>query len=126
MRQTRRTKQWNLLSSSDGIHHVDGRYSRLYHLLRVRPFARIDARPLDIQIFLRHHRRSTVDGIPRSVKDPSQHILAHRRLQHFPRKLQLGPFPIDPARAFEYLHHRAFTIDLEHLSAPERAVAELR
>ena len=47
--QTGCRENWNLLSSSDTVHRIDGRYSRLNHLLGVDTRPRVDGLALDIE-----------------------------------------------------------------------------
>lgn len=58
VRKTRSRKQRDLLSTSDGIHDIDGGDASLDHLFGVGPFSGVDGRPIDVQKRLCKDRRS--------------------------------------------------------------------
>ena len=126
MRETGSAEDGNLLPTRDRVHGVDGADAGRDHLFGVDAGVGVDGRAVDVEVVLRQHLGSFVNGAAGAVEDAAQHVFAHAELEVVPRKLDFGlervhqlrspkvPYgmgmfhllDIDARRAFEYLHHR--------------------
>lgn len=116
MRQTSSGEDGNLLTTSDGVHNVDGRYSGLNHFLRVDTRPRIDRLSLNVQIIFREDRWSLVDRFSRTVENTAQHVLGHRGPQNVTGEFTVSVLRVDAGCALENLDHRFRAGDLQNLA----------
>ena len=72
---TRGGEQGNLLTTGNRVHHIDGRNTRLDHLLGIRTRVRVDGLTIDIQVLLRQYGRRVINGDTRTVEGATQHLL---------------------------------------------------
>ena len=86
--------------------------------------SRILQRTIDVQIILSKNLRTLVNGVPRAVEYPSQHVFCDGQLHARARELDVGRFDVDAGRALEDLDDRFFALHFEHLPAALRPVRQ--
>lgn len=72
-------------------------------------------RTIDVEIVFREDLRSVIYGISRAIEDSAQHIFRHRKLHAAPCELDMGRFHVHTRGAFEHLHDRLLSLNLENL-----------
>lgn len=124
MRQSRSREDGNLLSTSDGVHRVDGRDTRLDHLLGVNPRVGVDGRAVDVEVLLGKDLGSLVDRVTGTVEDATEHVLGHGQLHARTRELDVRGVDIDARGSLEDLNNGLATGDFEDLATAGGAVRE--
>jgi hypothetical protein len=114
----------NLLTTSDGVHRVDGRNTCLDHLLGVDARVGVDGRPINIQVLLGKHLGALINGVSRTVEDATEHVLRDGELHAGSRELDVSSVDVDSRGALEDLNDGLATGDLEDLSTASSAVRE--
>jgi hypothetical protein len=129
------------LPTSDRVHNVDSRDTRLDHLLRIYAGVRVDGRPfvsesstksagtemvqkrtIDIQIILRKNFRSLVNGIPRPIEYTSKHIFSDGKLHAAASEFDVRRLYVHTRRTLEYLDNGLLSLNFKDLATTFRAV----
>lgn len=106
MGKTGRREDGDLLSTGDRIHGVDGRNTggdhffgvhlkasvSSCHLLQMTSYSRVwvDRATVDVEVVLSKHLGAFVNGLSRSIKDTTQHVLGNTKLQAVSCELDFG------------------------------------
>jgi len=122
--QSVRREQRDLLSSSNGVHHVDRRDTRLDHLLRVNSLIGVDGHTLDVQEVLSQDGWSVVNRHSRSIEGTTQHLVGDGHLEGGACELAMGVEVVDARGTLEDLDHCTFSLDFEDLALAGGAVGE--
>lgn len=105
MWQTSSREYGDFLSTSDGVHYIDGRNSSLYHFFRIDTGPRIYGLTLNVEEVLGHDVRTFIDRFAGAVKNSAQHFLCNWHFEDISAEFALGVFGIDAGRSFENLDH---------------------
>ena len=142
--QTRSREDGDLLSSRNGIHHVNCGDTGLNHLLGVYTGVRVDGRALyrnmnveegvkhladgrrtiNVQVILCEYFGAIVNRLARTVEDTPEHVLRDGELHAATGELNMGSLNIDTGRALEDLHDRLLPLYFKDLTATLRAIGE--
>merc|ERR1719491_1072387 len=122
--QTCRREDGDLLPTRHGVHHVDGRDTRLDHRLGVVPAGRVDGLAVDVEVGLRQDGRAVVDDLSGSVERPPKHLLRHAHLEHVSSELAPRLEVVDVRGALEDLDDGPGAGHLEDLAGALGAVRQ--
>ncbi len=89
VRKTSSGEEWNLLTSGDRVHDVDGGDSGLDHLLWVDSLVGVDGLTLDIEELFSENWRAMINRRARSVERATKHLDADRHSQDIARELAM-------------------------------------
>jgi hypothetical protein len=90
VRKTRSREDRDLLTTSDGVHGVNGADTSGDHLLGVDTRVGVDRRTVDVEVVLSKNLGALVNGATRTVENTTQHVLAHSELQVVAGELDFG------------------------------------
>jgi hypothetical protein len=122
VRQTVGGEKGDFLTTSDGIHHIYGRNTRLYHFLRINTLVRVDGHTLNIEEVLGEHGGTMVDRCTGAVEGTTQHFVGNGHLESRAGELTMSVKIVDARSAFENLNHGALALDLEDLALTGRSI----
>ena len=140
--QTRSREDGDLLSSCNGIHHVNCGDTGLNHLLGVYTRVRVNWRAckhishrahitlhtifhtVDIQVIFSEYFGAIVNRLARTVEDTPEHVLRDREFHAATSELNMGSLDIDTGRALEDLYDRLLSLYFKDLTAMLRAIGE--
>mmetsp|Transcript_62503 Transcript_62503/g.167417 ORF Transcript_62503/g.167417 Transcript_62503/m.167417 type:complete len:335 (+) Transcript_62503:537-1541(+) len=117
-------EQGELLPAHDTVHGVQGGDPGLDHLLGVDTRLGVDGGAVDIQVVLGEHRRPLVQGLPRPVEGPADHLVGDGHLEGVSGELHVGVLVVNAGGALEHLHHGLAVVHLQHLALSYAAVSQ--
>ena len=123
--QSRGRKDGQLLSSDKGVKSVDGRNAGLYKLVGILSCGRIHGAAVNIEAHLGNYLGTVINGIPQSVKHPSEHILRYSKLHLTAGKAHLAVGKVDACRSLKKLHKGVCTVYFKHSAAAFFSVFKL-
>mmetsp|Transcript_41326 Transcript_41326/g.76377 ORF Transcript_41326/g.76377 Transcript_41326/m.76377 type:complete len:202 (-) Transcript_41326:324-929(-) len=94
----------NLLPTSNGVHHINGRDTGLDHGLGVVTGGWVDGLPVDVEVGLSKNLRSIVNDLARAIERPTKHLLGHAHLKNIARELAMCLSVVNARSSLEHLH----------------------
>mmetsp|Transcript_36427 Transcript_36427/g.79689 ORF Transcript_36427/g.79689 Transcript_36427/m.79689 type:complete len:350 (+) Transcript_36427:640-1689(+) len=123
--QTGRGEQRKLLTSDNGVHHVDGANASLDHLLWVHSRLRVQRSSVDVAELLGKHSRTLVDGLPGTIESTAHQIIGDWHLQHVASELDVAIPVVDVAGALKHLDNGLLFVNLQDLSLTHGAIGQI-
>jgi len=124
VRQTSSREERDLLTTSDGVHGINGGDTSLDHFLRVDTLVWVDRLSRDIEEILSEYAWSLVDRLSGSVENTAEHVLAHRQFHDIACEFASGVSSIDSGCSFENLHDCLVLGNLENLSTTNGSITK--
>lgn len=124
VRKTGSREDGNLLTTRDRVHRVNGRDTRLDHLLGVDTRIRVDRRTVDVEVLLSEDLGSFVDRVTGSVEDATEHVFRNGELHRRAGELDVRRVDVDAGGTLEDLDDGLATGNLEDLSTANGTVRE--
>lgn len=125
MGKTSGREEWDLLSTSDGVHDIDGGDTSLDHLLWVISLIWINRLSLDIEEVFSEDGRTMIDGNTLTIELATKHLGGDGHAEHVASELTVRVGVVDVGGTFENLDDGALASDFEDLSLPGLSVSEL-
>ena len=125
MGQTGAGEYGQLLAANQSVKTVNGGNTGLDKLCGVGAGGRVHRQTVDVQMRLGKYVGAAVYGLTHTVKDSTEHILAHGKLQRVTEEANLGLRKVDALCGLEKLNDCLVALDLKHLAAANLAVGKL-
>ncbi|KAH3674917.1 hypothetical protein WICPIJ_009426 [Wickerhamomyces pijperi] len=120
--QTGSGENWDLLTSGNGVHGVDGGDTSGDHFFRVDTSKWVDWGTVDVQVVFGKDLRPLVDWSTGTVKHSPQGVFGDWNLQVLTGELNTGLLNIDTGGTFENLHNGTGPSHFQHLPSTNGAV----
>lgn len=125
MWETGSGEEWDLLTTSNGVHDIDGRDTSLNHLLGIVSLEWVDWLSLDIEEILSKNWRTVVDGSSLTIELATKHLCGDRHAEHITSELTMGVSVVNVSGTFENLYDGFLSCDFEHLTLSGLSISEL-
>jgi len=103
MGETSGGEEGNLLTTSDGVHDIDGGDSSLDHLLGVVTLVRINWLALNVEEIFGEYGRSMINRLTLTVELATKHLSGDGHLEHVTSELTMGVRVVDVGCALKDL-----------------------
>lgn len=141
MRKTSGREEWNLLTTGNGDHGINGRDTGLDHLLWIDSLIWINGLSLDIEELLGEYWRALIDWRSGTIEHSTKHFNTHGHAEDITREFTSSVQVINSCGAFEnldeekqkdcktvekiyaYLYDGLLSLDLEDLALSDGAVS---
>mmetsp|Transcript_9925 Transcript_9925/g.23506 ORF Transcript_9925/g.23506 Transcript_9925/m.23506 type:complete len:392 (-) Transcript_9925:217-1392(-) len=114
----------DLLSTSDGVHDVDGGDTGLDHGLGVVTGGGVDGLSVDVEVGLRHDLGRGIDDLAGSVEGSAKHFLGNSHLQNVAGEFAVRLAVVNAGRTLENLNDGAGTGNLKDLTGTLSAISK--
>jgi hypothetical protein len=123
VRKTSGREEWNLLTTGNGDHGINGRDTGLDHLLWIDSLIWINGLSLDIEELLGEYWRALIDWRSGTIEHSTKHFNAHGHAEDITREFTSSVQVINSCGAFENLYDGLLSLDLEDLALSDGAVS---
>jgi len=117
-------EEGDLLSSSDGVHDINGRDTSLDHFLGVVSLIRVNRLSLDIKEIFSEYWGSMIDRDSGTIELATEHLNGDGHLQDITGELAMSVEVIDVGGTFENLDDGSLAFNLEDLTLSHLSVSE--
>lgn len=124
VRETSSGEERNLLTTSDGVHHIDGRNTSLNHFLRILSLIRVNGLALNVKEVFGENLRSLIDGLAGTIELTTQHLGGDWHAQDITCEFDVSAQVIDIGGAFKDLHNSFLSMNFKNLTLSDRAVTK--
>mmetsp|Transcript_27347 Transcript_27347/g.42466 ORF Transcript_27347/g.42466 Transcript_27347/m.42466 type:complete len:288 (+) Transcript_27347:964-1827(+) len=114
----------NLLTTSNGVHDINGRDTSLNHSLGVITTGRVNGLSVDVQIRLRQNFGGIVNHFTATIETATKHLLGNAHFQNISREFALSLAVINARSALKHLDNSTVSSHLQHLSRAGGAISE--
>jgi len=107
VRKTSSGEEGNLLTTGDGVHHIDSGDTRLDHFLGVVPLERINGLTLDIEEAFSEDGGTLIDRLALTIELATQHFGGDGHLEHVTGELTMSVSVVNVGGTLKDLSHKS-------------------
>mmetsp|Transcript_3540 Transcript_3540/g.4824 ORF Transcript_3540/g.4824 Transcript_3540/m.4824 type:complete len:212 (+) Transcript_3540:1589-2224(+) len=116
VRQSGGRKDWNFLSTSDGVHDIDRTNSCLNHCLWVIPTGRVDGLSVNIEVGLSKNLGGAIDDLTTTIERATKHLLRNSHLQDISREFTTSLTVVNATGSLKHLNNSTVSGNFQNLS----------